>query len=197
MILEKDKQAFAIRGPTHLIGRAGEIWRKLANIRAIRIHQIELVLLVGFQLVIVSAEGDRLAIGRGERRVVWAIAAGQRRYGEIRQFDCIDLAFDRVHVAVIGKIARDEQRVIVQPGCAAHVGFALGNLARRAAFSGQDEHLVRAILEISLAIKPERQIVDDIDRVRPFRALGLFGRGREAGLFAGYEHGEGDALAIG
>ena len=196
MIADQREQALAIRRPDGLVEAAEEIRRQFGRARSVGIHHIEIVLLVGEHLVVIAAIGDALAVRRDDGGIVRPVAGRQGTDGQVRQFQRVNLALDRIHLAVFGQVAGDEQRIIVQPGRALHRRLAGRHLTRRAAVHRQHEHLVGAVGQVARAIGAEGDVVEHLHRIAPGRALRLFRRRCETRVLGGHQHREGDGLAV-
>ena len=196
MVFAQGQQALAVRRPGDAAEFQREVGGQFARIVAIGIHQVEIGLLIAFQVVVIAAIGDGLAVRRDDRAHVGPVAARQGADGIVGEFHLVDLALDRVHVAVFGEIAGDQQRVIVQPLRAAEIGLSERHLARRTAIDRQHEDLLGAVLEVTSPVEAEGEIVDHLDAGIPFRAFRRGQRLGEARCLALHEHGEGDGLAV-
>ena len=69
-------------------------------------------------------------------------------------------------------------------------------LTRRTAFGGEYENLVHTLVEITLAVEAESQIVEYAYGLIPIGALRCLGRLSKAWRLAGDEQRKGDVLAI-
>ena len=75
LLIAGDNRA-AVGGPGELIDAAVERGRDLTRAAAVHVHNVEVALLVAFQVIVVADVGNQPAIGRGDRRAVGALAAG-------------------------------------------------------------------------------------------------------------------------
>ena len=194
--LDLTDQCLAVWSPCDIVDRAVIIDRQICCAAAVGSHQIDIILLVGSELVVISEIGDTRAIGGNFWREIGAVALGQRGDSLAGQFHAVYFAFDRIEISVFGFVAGDQQRAVAQPLRAIKAIFSLGHLPRRAALGAEDEYLGLALGQIAGTVKPEHEIIDNPDRLCPFGPLRAFWRLGKAWTLIGYQHGESDALAI-
>ena len=190
-------QRAAVGTPCNRVNRPTEPGGQILHSAAVGRHDIGIGLLVGLQLVIIAKIGDAASLGGDNRRKVGTVALGQRSDAVAGQVDAIDFAFDRIEFGILGLVSGNQQRIIAQPLRRIKTIFAMSHLPRRAALGAQCEDLGFSLRQIAGTVEAEHQVVHDPHRLGPFRSLRTFGRFGKGCPLVGYEHGKGDALAIG
>src|SRR4051812_16931735 len=133
--------------------------------------------LVSLVAIVIAEIRNLFSVRRYDGRVVRTLARGKRRERAAFDIDAEDFAVLRIAfpvcAAVRGEhdapaVRREGQRAVV-------VELALGELPGSATLGRDDEHVLIARLEVALAIDAIHHRIDDLDRRRPLRALGLLG----------------------
>src|SRR5882757_1830331 len=150
---------------------------------AVAVHDVELGGLMTLVAVVESSVGDPFAVGRNVRISVRPFAVSQSAQRAISNVEFVDLG---VQIFVLGfgmAVGGDQKKFAIRGPCGAcgakfvtAIGkISIGYLARGAPFSGNDEHLDIAGLEIASAVETIDKTIVSGWRIRPFCATGRRG----------------------
>ena len=162
MIVVTEIDAAVVGSPLRVLDIAVEFVRKGVRIGAIAIHEVKLGGLMALVTIIVAGVGDKFSVGRDRGRVVGAFAIGQRTKGAVGDAELVDFGVEIFVVGFRMAIDGNDQIFAIRcPGRARGAEFvaavreiAVGDLARSAAFTVNNENLHVPGLEIARSIEP-------------------------------------------
>ena len=169
-----------------------------ARVARIRVADIDATRLVGMALVVEAEPGQLLAVGGKGRLAVGTLALGQAGHRAVADRHAIQLAVERLVFPVVIEVGRYDQCLAVARPCrpAIEIVLAAGDLARRAAFGRDHEHMRVTGVDVAAAIDPVDDAVDDLDRRCPFGALRCLRHGRHLRVLGRHAHRERQPLTV-
>ena len=199
MVVIADEDRAAVGRPDRALHVAVERWGQDAARSALAVDHDQLAVLVAAPVVVKAGKGDPAAIGGDDGARRRAVMLGQRGDFAASDIDAVDVADASIALPFGRAVGREHDRSAV--GAPARRALVVdrteADLPRRTTIGGDDEQMRIAGLQIPLVVAAIGRRGDHLQRVGPFRALGLGRGGAELGALVGHRHRISDLAPVG